>query len=182
MYYQDYIKDLIKGYKNWIIRGDDIDHVTYFATFQFHPLRLDAERARETMKNGIERFYSVLLTNVVRRPKRPEDFVRLIAVPDRPVAKRIRTYRLADIRPNDGLHFHAFIRLPVRSRLRCGLDAHVREHEGRYVGSQRIISKIDIRPITDLKGSLVDYTFKTIKRRTGSLDDLLILPKSRSEM
>jgi hypothetical protein len=177
-----YIKDLIRGYKNWITSGDDIDHVTYFATFQFHPLRLNAERTQETMKSEIERFYSVLLTNVVRRPKRPEDFVRLIALPDRPVGKRKSTYRLNDVRPNDGLHFHAFIRLPIQSRLRCGLDTHVREHEGRYIGSQRKISKIDIRPITDLRGSLVDYTFKNIKRRTVSLDEVLILPKSGSEM
>ena len=41
---------------------------------------------------------------------------------------------------------------------------------------------IDVRPVADPDGRLVDYAFKHIKRKSFSLDDILILPKSQSEL
>jgi hypothetical protein len=52
----------------------------------------------------------------------------------------------------------------------------------RYRGNQGKITKIDVRPVQDLDGRLMDYTFKHIKRRSFSLDDILVLPRSHSEL
>lgn len=178
------IRNIIKEYSKLIIPDSDIDFGAYLATFQFSHFWGNPDRACELMKKEIERFYAVLVTNVVRRPSRanPEELPRLIAVPDRPVSKRKSTHRLRDVRPNDGIHFHALISVPVVSRLDCDLDVHVRENYQRYLGHHGDVAKIDIRPINDLGNRLVDYTFKHIKRRTFSLDDVLILPKSRGEL
>ena len=96
--------------------------------------------------------------------------------------KRASTHRLSDILPNDGLHFHVLLAIPQVSRLRKGLVRHIHQNEMRYRGNQGKITKIDVRPVQDLDGRLMDYTFKHIKRRSFSLDDILVLPRSHSEL
>jgi hypothetical protein len=80
------------------------------------------------------------------------------------------------------VHFHVFLAVPQVSRLECDLIGHIYQNKKRYLGNQGKIMKIDVRPVEDLDGGLVDYTFKHIKRRSFSLDDILILPKSQSEL
>jgi len=45
------------------------------------------------------------------------------------------------------------------------------------------ISKIDVRPVAEGYGRVVDYVFKTIKRGRVSYDEgVLILPRARDEL
>ena len=80
------------------------------------------------------------------------------------------------------MHFHAFIAIPQVSRLRVDLVKHIRRNKTRFLGTQGKIMNIDVRPVADPDGRLVDYAFKHIKRKSFSLDDILILPKSQSEL
>ena len=177
--------DLIEGYRDWIKERDASDMDVYLVTFQFNHLCANGKTALEIMSKEIERFYVALLSDVVRRPRRASNLAnlpQLIAIPDRPTSKRISTHRLSDILPNDGLHFHVFLTIPQVSRLKDDLITHIRQNKKRYLGNQGKIMKIDVRPVEDLDGGLVDYTFKHIKRRSFSLDDILILPRSHSEL
>ena len=157
----------------------------YLVTFQFNHISANQKTALDIMRKEIERFYVVLLSDVVRRPRRAAHLVnlpQLIGIPDRPTSKRISTHRLSDIRPNDGVHFHVFVAIPQVSRLKDDLITHIRQSKKRYLGNQGKITKIDVRPVSDLDGRLVDYTFKHIKRRLFFLDDILVLPRSHSEL
>ena len=179
------VTDIIGAYCNWIKENIETGMKVYLVTFQFNHLGKNGIAALDIMRKEIERFYVVLLSNVVRRPRRPSLLVklpRLIAIPDRPTSKRISTYSLSDVRPNDGVHFHAFIAIPQVSRLQEDLVKHIQRNKMRFLGNQGKIVNIDVRPIVDPDGRLVDYTFKHIKRRSFSLDDILILPKSQSEL
>jgi hypothetical protein len=179
------LEEIIRGYESWIRQNSENGSKIYLVTFQFNHLSSNGEIALDGMKREIERFYATLVTNVVRRPRRASQIIKLpqlIAIPDRPVFKRVCTYRLADILPNNGLHVHALVTIPHKSRLQEDLVEHIQENEMRYRGNQGKIMKIDVRSVIDLNGALIDYTFKHIKRRTFSLDDILILPKSRSEL
>jgi hypothetical protein len=179
------LADLIRAYKSWIEENIGEGKENYLITFQFIHLSTTGKTALEAMMKEIERFYAVLLTNVTRRPRRASQAInlpRLIALPDRPVAKRVSTYSLGDIRPNDGLHVHALLAIPKVSRLQEDLVEHIRRNRKRYRGNQEKIKNIDVRPVVDLDGRLVDYTFKHLKRGTFSLDDILILPRSKSEL
>lgn len=178
------LEDIIRGYESWVRQNSENGSEIYLVTFQFNHLSANEKIALDAMKREIERFYATLLTNIVRRPRRASQMVnllQLIAIPDRPVGKRVSTYRLAEARQNDGLHVHALVRMPHKSRLQKDLVEHIHEKEMRYCGNHGKITKIDVRPAVDY-GRLVDYTFKHIKRRTFTLDDILILPKSRSEL
>jgi hypothetical protein len=179
------VTDVISAYGNWIKENSENSLQVYLVTFQFNHLGKNGIAALEFMRKEIERFYVVLLSNVVRRPRRPSHLVklpRLIAIPDRPTSKRISTYSLSDVRPNDGVHFHALIAIPKVSRLRGDLFKHIQRNKMRFLGNQGKIMNIDVRPIGDPDGRLVDYAFKHIKRKSFSLDDILVLPKSQSEL
>jgi hypothetical protein len=178
------MKEIINGYESWIRGNTENDNEVYLVTFQFNHLSSNGRIALEVMKNEIERFYATLVTNMVRRPRRASqlDLPHLIAIPDRPVGKRVSTYRLADVLPNSGLHVHALVAIPCKSRLQEDFVEHIQQNDKRYRGNHRKITKIDVRRAVELNGRLVDYTFKHIKRGTFTFDDILILPKSRSEL
>jgi hypothetical protein len=179
------LPDIIGGYQYWIKDNSETGKEIYLVTFQFNHISANPKTALDIMRKEIERFYVVLLLDVVRRPRRAahlDNLPQLIAIPDRPTSKRASTHRLSDIRPNDGVHFHIFLAIPQVSRLKEDLATHIQQNEMRYRGNQGKIMKIDVRPVANLDGRLVDYTFKHIKRRSFSLDDILILPRSQSEL
>jgi hypothetical protein len=179
------ITAIIGEYGNWIKENSENGMKVYLVTFQFNHLGKNGIAALEIMRKEIERFYVVLLSDVVRRPRRLSHLVklpRLIAIPDRPTSKRISTHSLSDVLPNGGVHFHVFIAIPQASRLQVDLVKHIRRNKMRFLGNQGKIMNIDVRPVADPDGRLVDYTFKHIKRKSFSLDDILILPKSQSEL
>ena len=83
---------------------------------------------------------------------------------------------------NRGLHFHALILIPDRSRLREPLQDHFQTSAHLYE-TDGTITKIDVRPVLDGYERVVDYVFKTIKRERVSYDEgVLILPRTRDEL
>ena len=135
------------------------------------------------MNQEIQRVYSTLITRVHRKPRTafPDQLPVLIGAVDLPVYKSDRASSPL-VRCNGGLHFHALILIPDRSRL-CELlqdhfqaCAHLYEIDGT-------ITKIDVRPVVDGYERVVDYVFKTIKRGRVSNDEgVLILPRTRDEL
>ena len=80
----------------------------YLVTFQFNHLGKNGIAALEIMRKEIERFYVVLLSDVVRRPRRLSHLVklpRLIAIPiDRPASASVTiVYQIFD--PTTGCIF-----------------------------------------------------------------------------
>ena len=142
--------EIIRGYENWIRQNSENGSEIYLVTFQFNHLSINGKIALDAMKREVERFYATLVTNVVRRPRRASQMVKLpqlIAIPDRPVGKRVSTHRLADIRPNNGLHVHSLVTMPHKSRMQEDLVGHIQQNEKRYRGNQGKIMKIDVRPV-----------------------------------
>jgi hypothetical protein len=50
-----------------------------------------------------------------------------------------------------------------------------------YLGQHGKLTNIHVRRVKQLRDGIVDYLFKHIKRRSFSLDQVLILPQSVSE-
>ena len=120
---------------------------------------------------------------VHRKPRTasPDELPILIGAVDLPVYKSDRSSAPL-VRCNGGLHFHALILIPDRSRLREPLQDHFQTYAHLY-GMDGTISKIDVRPVMDGYERVVDYVFKTIKRGRVSYDEgMLILPRTRNEL
>ena len=123
------------------------------------------------MKQEIQRVYSTLITRVHRTPRiaSPDELPVLIGAVDRPVYKTDRSTAPL-IRCNGGLHFHALISIPGRSRLREPLQDHFQTSAHLYE-IDGAITKIDVRPVMDDYERVVDYVFKTIRRGRVSYDE-----------
>jgi hypothetical protein len=84
--------DLIEGYRYWIREQSKNGMNVYMVTFQFNHISANQKTALDIMSKEIERFYVVLLSDVVRRPRRAAHLAnlpQLIAIPDRPTSKRV---------------------------------------------------------------------------------------------
>jgi hypothetical protein len=101
-------------------------------------------------------------------------------VPDLPVPKKRKSKKstIADVSINDGLHMGGIVLGNKWGRVRNGLEKHFQEEEDKYVTGK--IREINIERITHNLDDVVDYTFKGPKRRTVSLDDVLVLNWGRS--
>jgi hypothetical protein len=54
--------------------------------------------------------------------------------------------------------------------------------ERKSIGDDGKVRSLHVMPIIKLDGRLVDHTFKNIKRRAFTTDDILIFPRTRTEL
>ena len=154
----------------------------YFLTFMFRQLPGKKDTQLVAMEQAIVRFYSTLLTRVVRKPhsafqqnQRPI----LIVAPDYPVFKHDKQ-KVSDVAINDGLHMHGMLAVPWQSRMKEDIISHLQRYTRLYVKDP--FKRVNISEIEDNFGRVGDYVFKSIKTERCSWDDILVLPKDRSEM
>jgi hypothetical protein len=154
----------------------------YFLTFMFRHLPGKENVQLVAMEQAVVRFYSTLLTRIVRSPhsafqqsQRPI----LIAAPDYPVFKHDKE-KISDIAINDGLHIHAMLAVPWQSRMKEDIISHLQRYTRLYVKDP--IIRINISEIEDNIARVGDYVFKSVKRERCSWDDVVVLPKDRSEI
>jgi hypothetical protein len=155
----------------------------YLVTILFQQLPGSTPTIMSRMKQEIQRVYSTLITRVHRKPRTaaPDELPILVGAVDLPVYKSDPSSAPL-VRCNDGLHFHAVVLIPDRSRLREPLQDHFQSCAHLYE-TDGTITKIDVRPVLDGYERVVDYVFKTIKRGRVSYDEgVLILPRTRDEL
>jgi hypothetical protein len=155
----------------------------YLLTLSFAPLPPNPMAgATAQMGDAVDRLYRTFLTSVVRSPTSPsavDSLPILIAAPDLPVPKRSRPAG-DPIALNGGLHFHGVLVVPPSSRLRTAVDRHFVDQAARYL--RWPVTEIDVRQVGRTPERVVDYVLKSVRRRRFSLDDVLILPRARSEV
>lgn len=136
------------------------------------------------MRDETQRVFSTFISRVARRPLSPRSVGSLpimIAAPDMPVPKRVKL-SADEIALNGGLHMHAILLMPPRSRLRIPADEYFRLNQGLYVGDRSRLDRIDVRPIDHTPERAVDYVLKTLRRGRVAYDDILILPRAVAEI
>jgi hypothetical protein len=176
--------DLTTGFAQMV--NDRVHHgwSCYLVTFMFDQLPGSPTAVIDQMKDRVQRVYSRLVTRVNRKPRKAatDDLPVLIGLADLPVYKRDRS-AAPRVRCNDGIHFHALVLLPPSSRLKGSLVDHFRQNESVYVGVGTSVQRIHAEPVTVDHERVVDYAFKTVRRRRLSYEEaVLILPRSRSEL
>jgi hypothetical protein len=105
---------------------------------------------------------------------------RVILAPDLPVPKHSKV-QLRDVTINNGLHWHGLVMVnPLAPKLPGNLDVHINENRSKYlVGSIRTIG---VEPITHEPEYVTGYGMKGLKRSSFSTDDVLIFPRTVSEL
>lgn len=156
----------------------------YLMTFMFSKLRGSRYSVLRQMQREVERVYATALTRIVRHPTSPRNVGKLpiwLVCPDYPVPKGERD-RLRDIALNDGLHMHGIAVLPPDNRLQVGLDDHLEECQGLYIGNRGELLRVDAKPIVSNPAYVTEYVLKSVQRQRVSLDDVIVLPRVLSEL
>jgi len=173
----------IQGLPNWMHEGMSNGWRPYYVNFMFESLRGSTAGIIAQMHKAIcDGFYSRFCTSFVRNPRSKsaqERMPRLLLFPDRPVWKHEK-HSLRELTINSGgLHFNGPMLIPPISRLRGSVITHMKENESRYC--RRGICRIHVKRIDNVSG-VIDYAVKTLKWYRADSDDILILPKSPSEL
>jgi len=154
-------------------------------TFVFKPLGGSDAYAAAVMANEVERVYATMLTrtSISRRPRtRPaHEHSFWIVCPDYPIFKHERG-QLADISLNGGRHMHGPTLTPPATRLKESLTEHVERNQHLYAGGKHPLARLHAIPMTSRPGFVVDYAMKGLKSSRVNLDDILIFPRTTSEL
>lgn len=156
-----------------LIKGWD----AYLVSVLFHEIAGSKDAKKVQMVHEIERIYNRLATRMVRKTWAPEKAQYLpigIFLPDLPVPKLRSGVKstIADVSINDGLHMGGILLTSKKARI-DDLEAHFEQEKDVYISGK--VRSIGIRHITHDVDKPVDYTFKSLKRRTCTLDDVLVL-------
>jgi hypothetical protein len=176
---------LITAFNSMIIDRVQAGWQPYFVTYLFRHISGGAQKRISIMTSEVCRVYSQLLTRIIRDPHAPgyqQLLPYLMASPDLPVPKSAAKVSVRELTINGGLHFHGVLVLPPEDRCRLGrkLATHLHKKQDLYCPADRPLLRIDVR--SSNTPMLADYTLKQIKRGNVAYDDILILPRSRSEV
>ena len=119
----------------------------YLVTFLFNHIPGSPTAKIKLMQDAVSRFYSKLVTRVVRKPNSVDQLFnrpRLMVAPDYPVFK-YEKIGLQAATVNDGLHLHSILAVPLKSRLKEDVASHVEQSPYLYV-------KSPLRKITLMSG------------------------------
>ena len=173
---------IVESYSKWIVETIDEGWSPVLLTFKYRPICGDWRAAWTQMTWEMERVYATLLTRMVRNTAGPTDSLpRWICVPDFPVPKQDRI-PLGAVRINDGLHGHGLCLIPPFTKLTRAFETEVQLNQAMLTRQPHRLYRLDARPITHNPQVAVDYVFKMVTRGRVSFDDILILPRTNTEM
>jgi hypothetical protein len=177
------IQQLLQAYGQWVH-----DHMAYgwhgfFLSFMFSQIHDSDDGRMEEMKKHLGWFYGRLAKASVPKassPKWSPFLPKIILAPDLPVPKHSKI-RLRDVTINNGLHWHGLVMVnPLAPKLPGSLDIHIMDNWRKYlVGSIRTIG---VEPITHRPEYVTGYGMKGLKRRSFLEEELLIFPRTVSEL
>ncbi|MDR7039171.1 hypothetical protein J2X36_003944 [Methylobacterium sp. BE186] len=178
-------KRTMHHYQQWVDElVSDMGMTPYFMNFMFKELNKSQTASLAIMMREVERVYATLATRIVRNPSGRHAHRKLpiwIACPDYPIYKRERD-NVSFQHLNEGLHVNSVSLFHPGTRMQTSIDDHFDEDPSLYVRPETPLARVHIRPITEDAGNVAGYALKSIKTGRSTFADVLILPKTRSEL
>jgi hypothetical protein len=173
----------INGCETWIGEHVSQGWHPYYVNFMFQALRGTPKGIVEQMHTAIHKeFYSKFCLRFVHDPhrkKEQEQMPRLMLFPDRPVWKPDKCAGQAIHINAGGLHFNGPMLIAPQSRFHGCPLAHIDQNHWKYTGH---ITRIHIERMDGDFASVANYSAKTVKWNRADEDDILLLPKTSSEL
>jgi hypothetical protein len=173
---------VVAGYQSWIQDYLNKGWSPYLISFMFHQLPGSPSSILRQMRQQIERAYSRLVTRFDHDPRSRAGSQRIpimILFPDFPCPKGEKK-SIEDVSINDGLHYGGIALTPPISRFKSTLNVHFQQEQDEYVNDK--LARVHVKPITKSPSHVLDYAAKSYKRGRVSDEDIIILPKARSEL
>jgi hypothetical protein len=175
------LKELIEGWTALVSSYTDEGWDAYLVSILFHEMAGSRQAKKAQMNQAVERIYNRLATRMVRNPRSggwagSMRYLPMgIFLPDFPVPKRRNDAKstIEDVSINDGMHMGGILLGNRWGRIRDSLTRHFSQKKDLYESGT--VRSIGVKRITHDLDRAVDYTFKSLRRRTSTLDDVLIL-------
>ncbi len=154
----------------------------YIMTFLFRSLPMSERISKQVMFSEVMRVYGRFLKATVRNPwskRNANGRPVFIGCPDWPVPKAIK-HKLYSY-SQSGIHFAGILLVPPHTRLKTGMRRHFKEQRLAYIRSPGALARIHLKRVKHDIDRATRYSFKSIRRRSCEIDDILVLPLSRSE-
>jgi hypothetical protein len=103
----------------------------------------------------------------------------MMLFPDLPVYKRAKK-SIQDASINDGLHYRGIALTSPISRWQTSLDDHFTDDQEKYLSKK--LERIFVKPVAHAHEYVTVYVMKNIKKGHVSDDDIVILPRTISEL
>jgi len=176
-------RELIDAYAEMIKQKIEMGFAPTLLSFMFNALPGGQRQHLEVMNREVIRVYGRFLSRCYRHPRGVPiaELPLWLAFPDWPVYKVFKDY-FANIAINDGLHMHAVALTPWFTRLGQDLEGHFLSVQKPYFTADTPLMRIHAGTITRSPEKVVDYVLKSLKTHRSLSDDVLILPRVRSEM
>lgn len=174
--------EIVRSYAAYIELKMLVGWEPTFMSFMFNPRNGSPSAVAEQMRFEVEWVYGILLTHRCRRPSKTlrDRMPFFMACPDFPVPKYERD-RFSAISINDGRHLHAIDLSPPWTRTASNLADIVAERQFLLAGHDRPLSHVYAETMTGTPEEATAYVMKAVGRGRASLDDMIILPRARSE-
>ena len=194
MRYQKYAREylsrsareaLVHGYSRIVEEHINDGLEPYYMNFMFHNIHSNPKGRMEVMAAEVERVHRSLMMRIVRYPRKVKcAHLRpiFIGAHDLPVWKKDKSTGQQEV-VNGGLHFNVVALVPpsysqkpkgfrpdYQSRLHESLEEHIALHSRHYLNE--VLARIHVTPIR--KGTMIDYTLKTLKSGLVSMDSVQI--------
>lgn len=155
----------------------------HMLTLMFNQLSGSPRSVAHAMEKETEKTYARLLTRLIKKPGKMaiESMPLLLACPDWPVPKKGKLL-LLEASINDGRHIHGIFMVPPINRSKRALSEIVAENQSHFAGPNKILSRLHVEPIERTPQVAFGYVVKSIPRGRLGAEDLIVLPKSHSEM
>jgi hypothetical protein len=180
------IPKIIDGLCELVVEKTEASWKPLLITFLFRPMRQSQKGQLARMSNAIDRFYRTVLTRAVRKPRSLGSQGRLpilICGPDSPVRKSAKraSQSLQHAKINDGLHWHGILLIPPCCRMKNPL-LHFTQNENIYVNPGCDLIGLDVVPLVKNVAYAAAYGLKGLAAGRFDLDEMIVLPKSTSEL
>lgn len=171
-------EELNQFIKRRLFRGDE----AYLLTLMFKALKGGEESVARQMNKVAEILYSRILTRLVKNPRNTdiEQLPLWLSCPDWPVRK-MSGLTAADILMNGGRHLHAMMFVPPNARTGVRLSQLINEKPRQFLVGQAL-TRLHVEPVEKTPDKATGYVLKSVGRGRVGWGEILILPKSHSEM
>lgn len=178
---------LVESYIEWTEERIRKGYQAHLLTFMFNPMPGSTDAKTSEMYGVVTRTFQKVLPRVCRRPLKAhwDELPLWIGCTDWPIMKEGRD-SLIDISINDGQHGHMLALESPMSRLvkrGISLSDHIMyDAQEIYVQSEPYLHRIHCKAVVETPDRVTDYVLKALKTLRTSVDDILVLPRARSEL
>ncbi|WP_172729767.1 hypothetical protein [Neorhizobium galegae] len=176
-------RELLDSLHDWqtqLIMGG---HDPYVLTLMFNPIGGGEKAIMRAMVRETELTYARLLTRLIKKPKRTpvECMPMLFAWPDWPVHKNEKI-SLNEASINGGAHIQGLFLIPQVSRAKKDLSEIVGEKQDQFAGPNHVLARLHAVRVDRTHKRVQDYLSKFVKRGRTTMSDLIVLPRTHTEM